>query len=226
MQNNHASFRQCAMTNNDCRLLISREMDAPSFSRVSELVRRAFNRNLTPATARHHNGESGTINTLDIRYEECSVHMRMLVCASLEEHKEQLAEATSRIKPGDIVILESLDLSEGNCFPYHSAFGRFQEILSRYQEAIGHPTTNEDLNALTRTEMSVSAALMKAPVRLRGSQKTLPSRILESIRPCVRLMDMISDEEFDTVTAELSRIGRNQEVSMSSFTVNRMFFTI
>jgi hypothetical protein len=227
MQYDKSALRDCALMNDECRLLINREMEAPSPAMIADLARRAFSRALNAAVALKSSLEADTASGMAVlRFEDTSVCIVRLVCSPLEVHRAELTAAIERLSPGDIVILESLDLSKGHCFPYHSAYGRFQEILSQYQNVVGHPVTNEELNTLSGNCHGDSTILMGAPIRLMGRHKALPAMILEGIAPCLHEAGMLSAEEFDTVKAELRRIGRDNAVSMSSFTINRILYTI
>ncbi len=233
MHFDRSALKDCAEKHHDLPLIISRALPAPSPAMLSEMVRRTFQRNLElPSLS--GNGQQNTVTAttdhvpdfLEIRYEGCTVYFAKMVCASFSKHAAALSMEVQRFEAGDIVILESLDLSTGHCFPYHSAFERFQEILSLYQRAIGHPTTSEELKFLSDAISSDVIIQMGIPVKLQGDQRSLPVSVLESIRPCVAKTNMISMDEFDTVAAELNRIGQGAQVSIQSFTVNRILYTL
>ena len=213
-----------------CRNMITNAMEMTSFIGVKNLVERTFQIRLS-----HESQGNGTYVQADLNgtgpfrkmsFEQCDVYVAQMICDSPAEHQQVLSTIASRAESGDIVILESVDLSNGYCFPYHSAFDRFLEILASYQQLIGHPTKNDELKALNHSLSSDPVIQMGVPVKLQGDQKSLPGLVLEAIRPCVESANIISLEEFDTVTAELNRLGRDNQVAIRYFTINRIMYRV
>jgi hypothetical protein len=224
-----SGLSECAEIRRDLQVMVTRALPAPSPVSVSEIVRRTFQRDLEPSSSGsspQHTSDNHAQEYFEITYKGCTVHLAKMVCASYGEHEAAISRASQGLRPGDIVILESLDLSTGHCFPYHSAFGRFQEILALLQQATGHPTTHEQLKRLNGGRSSEATIQMGVPVKLQGDQKSLPALVLECIRPCIEPTHMVSMDEYDTVTAELKRIGKDADVAMRSFTINRILYTI
>ena len=222
----------CGPVNQQLHSLISRALSGPSHATLSELIERTFQRKLELSSSHLNtalndaslNG-NGT-HSFKICFEGCTVHVTKMVCVSFDAHAAALSRAGQGLGSGEIVVLESMDLSTGHCFPYHSAFGRFQEILALYQGAIGHPTTNAALNRLNDHLPVEATVQMGVPVKLPRDQKDLPARVLECIRSCVEATHMVAMDEYDMVTAELNRLGQNPLVSIRSFTINRIIYTV
>ncbi len=191
----------------------------PSPATIQEIIKRTFGQDV------HITSVSGDHENITCSFAGGQTHIVRMIGDSLSKHKAVLATKIETANPGDFIILKSYDLSKGRCFPYHSAFERFTEILSMYNQSTQHPLTYEELQQLM-IEKCQSFIQMGVPVKFSSGFKTLPSGLLESLRPCIETTDAIQMDEFDTVQSELKRIGQDPEITMRLFTLNRILFKV
>ena len=117
-----SALRQCVGQHNNCRQLVVRALQYPSPAVIASIAGRVFNRDLKYQRSSSGDANGTIINGDDglfvrIPFEGCTVHIAKMVCAPFDAHAAALERAGRHCEPGDIVILESLDLSKGHCFP-------------------------------------------------------------------------------------------------------------
>lgn len=207
----------CDVVNAQVKEKILCLLPLPSPAMIQEIIKRTYGQDL------HITSVSGDHENITCSFAGGQVLIVRMTGDSLDNHQKVLSHTMNKAKPGDFIILKSYDLSKGRCFPYHSAFERFMEILSMYNQVKKHPVTYEELLQLTK-DHNETFIQMGVPVKFPSGFKSLPPELLECLRACIETTDAIQMDEFDTVLAELRRMGRDPEVTMRLFTLNRIIF--
>ncbi|MEM6723032.1 MAG: hypothetical protein AAF598_03280 [Bacteroidota bacterium] len=145
---------------------------------------------------------------------------------NVNEHHQSLQALREFMEPGDLCLMESIDLSKGHVFPESQNFNRFTELMSEFQSLLGHPASVSDLEILRNSLSGDSVIEMGVPRLLNGNNSSFPARMLACIRPFALSYDMVSTMEYDAIWASMVHLQKDPSYVIKCITINRLIFQV
>jgi SAM-dependent methyltransferase len=152
----------------------------------------------------------------EIEENEYDVAYARLLLSHVSDPKRVLNAMVSSVRPGGVIVVEDLDVSDYRCYPATPAHDRWVEI---YRETIrvrgGDPHLGQTLpRRLVRTGLRDVGVTIAQPCSLRGEAKLVAPMALRAMREVVVGEGVAGGDEVDELIAALHRYAADPTTLM------------